>query len=621
MSKKTEETKFDLKNPPRFSVDDFYDYAVWEWLHKAPDEFTRDLAFSKLSDYILQNRMPKINIRKAYENYCKKINNLTERQGNITEFFGQELELNCGDYEATDHGITLKRDDWYFPHPILISKIIRNISERKMKFEIMFFRHSKWERVTFPQDKISSARTIVELAQYGVSVTSENAKGLVNYLQTLDILNEEKIPVVKSTTTLGYIEDEGVVPYCGNLEFEGDGGFKTMFEVLKSVGKPKEWTEIIKQHAMRDKIFNLCISSSFASVLCKPLGILPFYVHVYGAKSGTGKTIALHAAASVWAKPETYIQSFSSTAVSVELTAAFLNQFPLILDELELDKDNNQNKRKSVYDFCEGKGKGRATKELGTRNTPEWRNIAITSGESPLTESNSKAGEINRVIELEVTENIVTPQEGNILAEFFRKNYGCIGKDFITTLYDKEENLKKVKEFHDDFTDKLLKEKITGKQAFSGATILTANKLINEMYFNKEIPLDIKDILPFLKDNSSVDIAVNGYHRFKDWVIENLSNFKRICEKNPIEYEEYVPLKNFGEVDLNKKIAYINTSIFRDKCKEFGYSDRSILSSFKQKEFIITKSRGFYFQKKSNGINSDFIALFLEKQEKQEVTK
>ena len=82
----------------------------------------------------------------------------------------------------------------------------------------------------------------------------------------------------------------------------------------------------------------IILAASFASVLLEPLGCLPFFVHLWGVDSGTGKTVALMVAASVWGDPAigNYVKTFDGTVVGLEKTAAFLNELPLCLDELQL---------------------------------------------------------------------------------------------------------------------------------------------------------------------------------------------------------------------------------------------------------------------------------------------
>ena len=97
----------------------------------------------------------------------------------------------------------------------------------------------------------------------------------------------------------------------------------------------------------------IILAASFASVLLEPLNCLPFFVHLWGVDSGTGKTVALMVAASVWGDPAvgSYIKTFDGTVVGQEKTAAFLNNLPLCLDELQLAKDSRGRTNFDVYSW------------------------------------------------------------------------------------------------------------------------------------------------------------------------------------------------------------------------------------------------------------------------------
>ena len=108
-------------------------------------------------------------------------------------------------------------------------------------------------------------------------------------------------------------------------------------------------------------------------------------------------------AASVWADPEVgkYIQTFNATEVGKELGAAFCNSIPLIIDELQLIKDNRKDFDRMIYQLSEGVGRARGRKQGGLQKTPTWRNCIITTGEFPIISPNSGAGAVNRTIEID----------------------------------------------------------------------------------------------------------------------------------------------------------------------------------------------------------------------------
>ncbi|MCQ6307615.1 DUF927 domain-containing protein, partial [Bacillus cereus] len=98
--------------------------------------------------------------------------------------------------------------------------------------------------------------------------------------------------------------------------------------------------------------------------------------------TSTGKTTALKVAASVWGTNQ-LVNEFNATKVSVERKAAFLNSFPLLLDDSR--KADERLLQSFVYTFSGGRSKGRGSVG-GSQREYTWRNIMLTTGEVSLNE-------------------------------------------------------------------------------------------------------------------------------------------------------------------------------------------------------------------------------------------
>ncbi|WP_251563124.1 DUF927 domain-containing protein [Neobacillus cucumis] len=92
------------------------------------------------------------------------------------------------------------------------------------------------------------------------------------------------------------------------------------------------------------------VLSSFVSVLLNDLKIDPFIVDLASSTS-QGKTTTLRIAANVWGTPQ-LVNEFNTTKVSVERKAAFLNSFPLIMDDTR--KADERLLQSFVYNFSGG---------------------------------------------------------------------------------------------------------------------------------------------------------------------------------------------------------------------------------------------------------------------------
>ena len=338
------------------------------------------------------------NLAALFKAYMETVSGTVSSGFNRTDFSGQEMELDCGSWMATDTGI-YGTDKLGFEviacyHPIMPIQRLVNVDTRVHKIKLAYRLGRRWDTVIEDRNVISDSRSIIGLSKYGIMVNSETGKALVRYLADLEKLNYDLIPEVSSVGRLGWIEDYGFSPYVEDLVFDGDEEYRTRFESIQSKGTREKWLECVrsvrKGKTPGNVIARIVLAASFASVLVEPCHCLPFFVHLWGG-SETGKSLSLVLAASVWANPSigTYIQTFNATEVGKELGAAFCNSMPLIIDELQLVKDSRRDFDKMIYQLSEGVGRARGRKQGGLQKTPTWRNCVITTGEFPIISANS----------------------------------------------------------------------------------------------------------------------------------------------------------------------------------------------------------------------------------------
>ena len=117
-----------------------------------------------------------------------------------------------------------------------------------------------------------------------------------------------------------------------------------------------------------------------------------------------------------------------------ELSAAFVNSLPLILDELQITKSRNE-RDEDIYKLAEGVGRTRSNKGLGISKNYTWANCILTSGEMPITNARSGGGAINRILEIECKDKIFA--EARIVADYAKKNYGHAGRHFVGKLQER----------------------------------------------------------------------------------------------------------------------------------------------------------------------------------------
>lgn len=517
---------------------------------------------------------------------------------NQTEFDGQSIELNCGTWESMDWGIF--RDlpnggrECACAHPIMpISRLI-NIDTGEVKLTLAFKppgREKKWRTTIVDKSTVSTARTITSLSSQGISVTSNSASALVDYINDMENLNYDIIPEQKSIGRLGYIPGEGFSPYVEGLVFDGDASFRNLYQAVDAHGSQTEWMRTAMECRRQSVTARIMLAASFASPILSLVGSLPFFVHLWGVDSGTGKTVALMLAASVWGNPAlgSYVQTFNGTQVGQERTAAFLNHLPVCLDELQLTKDSRGKTNFDVYQLAQGVGRSRGKKSGGVELTPTWNCCFLTTGESPLTSISAGAGAVNRVIDIECNAGSIVLTDGQRISGSLKRNYGWAGQMFVERLYKDEDTLETVRTIYQENFRDLCAGDSTEKQAMAAAAIITADFLASQWIFRdsmedaKALVLDVKDIQEFLASKEAVSAGRRAYDWLCDWVASNANRF--INEASAPGSDIYGVLEN--------NTAYIIRGVFDRVVQEAGFSTSATLSYLKANHLIETRDRGY----------------------------
>ena len=588
-----------------FEKEDFLTPAPYEALYKFHKEpFVHATKMAELSAYA--ERMKFRGFKAMYKRYVEslKVQSGTVYIDNVTSFTGQPMELNAGDWEAEDTGIFKKNgfnDEMACPHPIMPIERLVNIDTGEEKLKLAFRKGAIWRKIIVSKIVLANSNKVTELAGSGIAVTSQTARAFVSYISDLENLNYDIIPERKSIGRCGYIADEGFSPFVEGLIFDGDANFKGMFEAIRSRGSVEKWLETAKEVRGMSLRARILLAASFASPLLEPLNYLPFFVHLWGVDSGTGKTVALMVAASVWGDPTigSFVKTFDGTTVGLEKTAAFLNNLPLCLDELQLAKDLKGRTNFDVYKLAQGVGRTRGNRSGGVDLTPTWRNCILTTGESPLTGQAAGAGAVNRVLDIECRSAQAVIRDGMRISSIIKRNYGFAGRIFVEELYQPGV-LEQVTERYRQLFQQLNDMDTTEKQAMAAAAIILADELACRWIFQgTERPLTIEQISEFLASRAAVSAGDRGYQYLCDWVTQHSNQL--VGRSDTIEV--------LGALDGNR--AYIIRSVFERILQDAGYSTAAMISYLKQEHLIETRGRNNTKGKRINGIPTECFCLLL----------
>lgn len=561
--------------------------SIFKYLLELKDPIKKETEIVKLQIKAKELKIPRQfnNLFKRYqESYVK---NLKNKGGNKTQFTDcPYTQLECGQWNADDTGIyKVDYNSMVQPikikacsHPIIPIEIINNIDTNTEKVKLAFYKRKKWQYAIVEKKIIASNTAIIQLANRGIEVNSENAKNLVSYLA--DIIELNDLEITDGITHLGWINKD-FIPYTSKYKYDGDIAYKNIFESVSEKGNYEKWKIEIKKLRADSRTLRFLMASSFASPLVKIFQINPFVVHLWG-KSSNGKTVAQMICASIWGNPAKgkLLSSLDSTKVASERLCNFLRNMPLILDELQITKTKYKNYDTLIYELTEGKGRDRGTVDGGLTETTEWDNIIIVSGEEPITSSSSKEGVKNRVIEIEENEKIV--ENGNEVVNLILNNYGFAGKEFIEIIQNKEDLFDE----YNNLVEELKKDTNSPKQINAVATILVADKIVSKMIF-KDNPITLEEAKNyFTKDIDEAD-------RYIDLIIDtanaNINNFydsnntfppsgqvwgkleKTTDGEGAVIYYDFIPTKLYQILEENN----INWNGIKKKMADKGYIVKS----------------------------------------------
>lgn len=557
-----------------WSAEDYMTTEPYEWLYSLRDDrFTLERVRVMLAADAKKKHVN--NFPTLWKSYVET--QLQRGDGSIlinVTMFGddQPMALSCGEYDCSPSGVLRESASGGIiqvcSHPIMPTKRLVNIETGEVKLEIAYKRGNGWRRAVFDKQTLSNARSITALASCGVSVTSESAKELVKFLALLEDRNYDQIEEVPTVGRLGWVEGYGFSPYVQGLLYDNAGLYGDAFKAVRTHGSWEAWLELARSVRKGRSIpCRMILAASFASPLVSKTGALPFMLHLWGSTSGIGKSVGLILAASVWAYPEigSYVKTTKSTAVGYEQMAAFCGHLPLCLDELQLIQGRKEFDE-LIYSLCEGVSKTRGAKAGGVTQVQRWRNAILTTGEMPITTANSKAGAVNRVIEVECTDKLF--EDPRAAYQLLVANYGHAGRRYVEALTQSGDAMEVAKDLQEQYYEQL-RGKATDKQVLTASLLLAADAMADLLLFDDGRSLTAEEILPYLTTKREADTNRRAYDWLCDWIAGNPLRFGTNA------YGDYSG-ECWGEICGG--CAYIIRKTFDDAMTAAGFSPGSFLS-------------------------------------------
>lgn len=517
---------------------------------------------------------------KAFKTEAENSSKANVQTSNI--FYYEPLLKNyiCGSWIVDEGGVkvlTVFGEKIVCYHPIIPVEILFNIETNTEKITLAYLKYRIWKLITVDKGLIASSTKIVKLADYGISVTSETAKLLVQYLNDIENMNE--IPYKNSTSKFGWHKTD-FIPYDRNVVFDDESRFKELTESLDERGSYDIWLELARKIRQNTKHYEpqLYMAASFASILLKPLNMLPFIVNLWGS-TGKGKTVAMMLAASIWANPSEnkYITDSYSTQNAFEIRLDILNHLPLMMDDLSKVRDKlNDNFTDLIYLLCSGKGKDRSNVDLGLNKVKTWQCTILSNMERPLATDTMKGGAINRILDFEMQEGYIF-ENGNAVVEILKDNYGFAGRKYVDLIKDLSpealQNMRREFEAQIKEEAKRQNSEKEEKQILPLSVVLLADKIATDYIFEDGIYLDLPTMVSNLKDVNEVSEGQRAYDAIMDTVVR----FK-------FKFVDSDLAESWGTI----KDGYVNilSTKFNEIAKDNNFSPKAFCSWAKSKELL-----------------------------------
>lgn len=532
-------------------------------------------------------------------------------QNNVLMFPGlTDTTYNADRYELTPEGFIYE----IIPNvgrmlvsfqPIIPFKKYINIEDGTEKIEIAFLHNKEWKNLIVDKSIVSSSQAIVKLSDFGVNVTSENAKPLVKYLAVIENINRDKIPVLKSVSRLGWFGEE-LIPYNDSFEFDNAKDFPNLKEKFGESGTLEDWVDFFKERRMFNPIARIVMASSVASILLKYIKQPGFTLHIWG-QSEYGKTVSSMVAQSIFGNPSQSDNkgigiNFNFTSAGLEYKLNLFNNIPLFVNEMQHQKDA-KDYDKILFLVSEGKGKSRATKLGGIARENSWNNIVLTNGEKDIIKDNSNAGAYNRCISCEIKDYAY--EKLNEVADFVKENYGTPIRKILEHLKDYD-----IKAIYKEMLKKLNDIDITNKRKILVAIILLGDKILTDIIFKDEKYLQLDDFeIESLKTNE-IATEERAYEVVRDWYISEKRHFLDVDE-NKVENEN-LKFEIFGKEMGNGFISFIPKAL-RDVLQDNGYDYKEVISAWNRKGYIKHERGRNTSNTRINGVQTRCIILDIKK--------
>ena len=228
-------------------------------------------------------------------------------------------------------------------------------------------------------------------------------------------------------------------------------GLVNINKACRPTGSLENWQRIVSMLTAKKLYEVLALGLvGFGAPLMRYSNYAGITFHLGSTATGTGKTLSLELAGSVWGHPSRYRISNSTSDVAMKQRAGMLYSMPLISDEITSKNRNDfEWVAQFIFDMSEGIGKSRmesgADKER--ENKTYWHTMALLSSNTHIMDyltgarKHSSEGETRRVLELTLEKKLSWETHELEALELLKETYGVAGHVYAQYLVDHADEL------------------------------------------------------------------------------------------------------------------------------------------------------------------------------------
>ena len=336
-----------------------------------------------------------------------------------------------------------KADEKITTRPFWVNALVTNLSESTEEVELAWRSDYGQASLILPRSKIFQPKEFLHIADQGAPLLPSKVMQAADYVVNFIAENEVQLEQDKKFLSRkpGWIR----LP-DGELEFSAYSkrvifavaGEKAAEQHLTSKGTLDGWLGV-RQYVEKSPMLAFLMAASLTAPLLEILQCSGFILDQYGG-SGTGKTTSQCVSASLFGRPggqngAGLVTPWNATPTFVETMLGFFSHLPLFcMDSHELKDEPLE---KVAFMVANGAGKGRATKELGTKARGEWRSVLLSDGEMSMYERLDTPGAKARVISLRgAAAGKLEKQDIGPLNEIIHGNYGLVAPLYIAKVQE-----------------------------------------------------------------------------------------------------------------------------------------------------------------------------------------